>query len=67
MVLLTILVGGEKSQEMQTIDGAGGETLMLSFCWIATDFLAQIKIRSRELGNFDSTKLINSIVRYLAD
>ncbi|KAH7841023.1 hypothetical protein Vadar_024594 [Vaccinium darrowii] len=57
----------KKSMDMQNIDGAGGETLMLSFCWIATDFLARIKIRSRELGNLDSTKPINSLVRYLAD
>ncbi|KAI8569071.1 hypothetical protein RHMOL_Rhmol02G0249700 [Rhododendron molle] len=57
----------KKSVEMHKVDGAGGETLMLSFCWIATDFLARIKIRSREVGNLDPTKPINSLVRYLAD
>lgn len=57
----------KKSLEMHKVDGAGGETLMLSFCWIATDFLARIKIRSREVGNLDPTKPINSLVRYLSD
>ncbi|KAH7839138.1 hypothetical protein Vadar_000215 [Vaccinium darrowii] len=57
----------KKSMDMQNIDGASGETLMLSFCWIATNFLARIKIRSREVGNLDSSKPINFLVRYLAD
>ena len=38
---------------------------LLSFAWIATDYLARIKIRSR--GVVDSAKPIHSLGKYLAD
>lgn len=44
-----------------------GETVMLSFAWIAVDYLAQIKIRRRGSWNLDSSKPIDSLGRYLAD
>ncbi|XP_057511049.1 RNA-dependent RNA polymerase 6-like [Actinidia eriantha] len=56
----------KESLELQEPNGAG-ETMMLSFAWIATDYLARIKIRSRGIGNLQSTKPINSLGRYLAD
>ncbi|KAL6980202.1 RNA-dependent RNA polymerase [Sarracenia purpurea var. burkii] len=57
----------KKSLELQEPDGAG-EIVMLSFSWIAADYLARIKVRRRlEIGNLDSTKPVNSIARYLAD
>ncbi|GFY98652.1 RNA-dependent RNA polymerase 6 [Actinidia rufa] len=56
----------KESLEMQEPNGAG-ETMMLSFAWIATDYLARIKIRSRGFENLQPTKLIDSLERYLAD
>ncbi|GFZ08359.1 RNA-dependent RNA polymerase 6 [Actinidia rufa] len=56
----------KESLEMQEPNGAG-ETMVLSFAWIATDSLARIKIRSRGIANLQSTKPINSLRWYLAD
>ncbi|CAL5358959.1 unnamed protein product [Camellia sinensis] len=56
----------KKSLEIQESNGTD-QMLMLSFCWIAADYLARIKIRCRGIENFDSTKPINSLVKYLAD
>ncbi|KAK3043720.1 hypothetical protein RJ639_001916 [Escallonia herrerae] len=69
----------KKSLELQVPDSAAND-VKLSFAWIATDYLARIKIRRREnrrvrcrvisrRGNrrVDSTKPIDSLARYLAD
>ncbi|KAF3447120.1 hypothetical protein FNV43_RR12300 [Rhamnella rubrinervis] len=56
----------KKSMDMQEPDGAG-DKVMLSFAWLAADYLARIKIRRCGVGNIDSDKPINSLVRYLAD
>ncbi|XAR48954.1 RNA-directed RNA polymerase [Bertholletia excelsa] len=54
------------SMDLQEPDGAG-EMLLLSFSWIAVDYLTRIKIKSLQTGNPDLTKPINSLARYLAD
>ncbi|CAL5431446.1 unnamed protein product [Camellia sinensis] len=56
----------KKSIELHDSDGSG-KMVMLSFSWIAADYLARIKIRRREMGNLDTTKPINSLAKYLAD
>ncbi|KAL3497389.1 hypothetical protein ACH5RR_040121 [Cinchona calisaya] len=56
----------QRSLELQVPDGVG-ETVMLSFAWIAVDYLAQIKIRRRGFLNLDSSKPIDLLGRYLAD
>ncbi|XP_075106416.1 RNA-dependent RNA polymerase 6-like [Nicotiana tabacum] len=55
-----------RSLELQLPD-AISSTVMLSFAWIAADYLARIKIRHRGLQYSDSTKPINSLGRYLVD
>lgn len=55
-----------RSLELQLAD-AVSNTVMLSFAWIAADYLARIKIRHRGLQYSDSTKPINSLGRYLVD
>lgn len=55
----------KKSKEL-VIDDAG-KTVMLSFAWIAADYLARIKIRCRRMENAISGKPIDSLCRYLAD
>nr|GMD42830.1 RNA-dependent RNA polymerase 6 [Ipomoea batatas] len=55
-----------KSQELQHPNGAGG-SVMLSFPWIAADYLAMIKLRCRGMGNADSSKPINALRKYLVD
>ncbi|GER51677.1 RNA-dependent RNA polymerase 6 [Striga asiatica] len=56
-----------KSKEMQMVDD-GGKVVMLSFAWIAADYLARIKIRQRKMENgISSSKAIDSLGRYLAD
>ncbi|KAK4728210.1 hypothetical protein R3W88_021198 [Solanum pinnatisectum] len=42
-------------------------TVMLSFAWIAADYLARIKIRQRGMQHSDSTKRVDSLGRYLVD
>lgn len=56
----------KKSLELQEPDGPEN-VVMLSFPWIAADYLARIKIKSRRMVTFDSTKPINSLARYLLD
>ncbi|KAL3566137.1 hypothetical protein D5086_031552 [Populus alba] len=56
----------KKSLELQDPDGAG-TSVMLSFAWIAADYLARIKIRNKEMGNVDSAKPVNSLAKFLAD
>ncbi|XP_059289899.1 RNA-dependent RNA polymerase 6-like [Lycium ferocissimum] len=55
-----------RSLELKTLD-AVPNTVMLSFAWIAADYLARIKIRHRGMQYSDSTKPINSLGRYLVD
>ncbi|KAF5748191.1 RNA-dependent RNA polymerase 6-like [Tripterygium wilfordii] len=56
----------KKSMEMHDPDD--GETApMLSFAWIAADYLARLKIKRRDMVSVDTTKPINSLVKYLAD
>lgn len=56
----------DKSSENQESKGLGNR-LMLSFPWIAVDYLARIKIRNRGLGNADSTKPVDSLAKYLSE
>ncbi|KAK4490906.1 hypothetical protein RD792_001622 [Penstemon davidsonii] len=56
----------KKSKDLLLLDD-GGKTVMLSFAWIAADYLARIKIRSRKKENDISTKPIDSLGRYLAN
>ncbi|XP_071690797.1 RNA-dependent RNA polymerase 6-like [Rutidosis leptorrhynchoides] len=44
-----------------------GETVHLSFAWIAADYLARIKIKRRGVGDKNSQKPIDSLGKYLAD
>ncbi|KAK4349123.1 hypothetical protein RND71_031878 [Anisodus tanguticus] len=55
-----------RSLELQMSD-AVSSTVMLSFAWIAADYIARIKIRNRGMQYSDSTKAINSLGRYLVD
>ncbi|EEF46969.1 RNA-dependent RNA polymerase 6 [Ricinus communis] len=55
-----------KSMELQEPDAAGCAS-MLSFAWIAADYLARIKIRCRGFDGVDTSKPVNSLVKYLAD
>ncbi|CAK7353670.1 unnamed protein product [Dovyalis caffra] len=56
----------KKSLELQDPDGAGN-SVMLSFAWIAADYIARIKIRHRGMGNVDSAKPVNSLAKYLGE
>lgn len=56
----------KKAMELQEPDRYG-EKVMLSFAWITADYLARIKIRHKGLRNFDSSKPVNSLAKYLAD
>ncbi|PRQ26751.1 putative RNA-directed RNA polymerase [Rosa chinensis] len=56
----------KESLYLQGPDGPG-DVPMLSFAWIATDYLARIKIKRCGVGMIDSRKPINSLRRYLAD
>ncbi|EXB88201.1 RNA-dependent RNA polymerase 6 [Morus notabilis] len=57
----------KKSQDMHDQLEEVKNVVMLSFAWIAADYLARIKIRCRGVGDADSTKPINSLGKYLAD
>ncbi|XVE53622.1 hypothetical protein DITRI_Ditri03aG0017400 [Diplodiscus trichospermus] len=58
----------KKTLELQKSESDGfAGVVMLSFAWIAADYLARIKVRHREIRNVDFAKPINSLVRYLAD
>ncbi|KAG5225284.1 SILENCING DEFECTIVE family protein [Salix suchowensis] len=56
----------KKSLDLQDPHGSG-ISVMLSFAWIAADYLARIKIRHRGTANVDSAKPVNSLAKYLAD
>ncbi|KAF2292442.1 hypothetical protein GH714_022824 [Hevea brasiliensis] len=56
----------KKSMELQEPDAAANAA-MLSFAWIAADYLARIKIRCRGIEGVDTAKPVNSLVKYLAD
>ena len=56
----------DKSPENQNPDDAGNP-VMLSFPWIAVDYLARIKVRHLRSGNANSTKTVGSLVKYLAE
>ena len=56
----------QKSVDLLESDGPR-DVVMLSFAWIAADYLARIKIRSGGSDNVDSAKPINSLKRYLID
>ncbi|KDP38635.1 hypothetical protein JCGZ_03988 [Jatropha curcas] len=56
----------KKSLELQEPDAAGNATI-LSFAWIAADYLARIKIKHRGTEGVDTAKPVNSLVKYLAD
>lgn len=43
------------------------DSVMLSFPWVAADYLARIKIKNGGMAGVQSTKPISSLVRYLAD
>ncbi|KAL5559802.1 hypothetical protein UlMin_036013 [Ulmus minor] len=63
-----IWVEKSRSMQMQQDSDETENVVMLSFAWIAIDYLARIKIRSRRgAGKVDSGKPINSLVNYLAD
>ncbi|XP_021822322.1 RNA-dependent RNA polymerase 6 [Prunus avium] len=57
----------KQSPPLQEPDGPGDVVVMLSFAWIAADYLARIKIKCRGVEHIDSTKPINSLKRYLVD
>ncbi|XAR69376.1 RNA-directed RNA polymerase [Bertholletia excelsa] len=54
------------AMDLQEPDVAG-VAVMLSFSWIAVDYLARIKIKSQGISNPDSTKPVSSLARYLVD
>ncbi|GMJ11104.1 SUPPRESSOR OF GENE SILENCING 2, RNA-dependent RNA polymerase 6, SILENCING DEFECTIVE 1 [Hibiscus trionum] len=56
----------KRTLELQESNSADG-MVMLSFAWIAADYLARIKIRSHGTQNVDFAKPVNSLVRYLAN
>lgn len=41
--------------------------VMLSFPWIAVDYLARIKIRNQGVGSVESTKPVDSLAKFLAE
>lgn len=57
----------DKAPENQEADSLGN--VMLSFPWIAVDYLARTKVRLRNQrsGNFDSTKPVDSLAKYLSE
>lgn len=57
----------KSSKELQVLDDDIGKMVMLSFAWIAADYLARIKIKRRRIKNAISTKPIDSLGSYLAD
>ncbi|KFK40016.1 rna-dependent rna polymerase 6 [Arabis alpina] len=56
----------KKSLELLDPDESSSHAVMLSFGWIAADYLARIKIRSREVGSIDSAKPVDSLAKYLS-
>lgn len=56
----------QKSRDMQESENIEN-MVMLSFAWIAADYLTRIKIRCRGVGDVNSSKPINSLGKYLVD
>nr|APO15852.1 RNA-dependent RNA polymerase 6 [Sesuvium portulacastrum] len=57
-----------RSIELQGPDGEGDGGTILSFAWIAADYLARIKVRHSGKQSWDYTnKPINSLAMYLAE
>ncbi|KAK7283081.1 hypothetical protein RIF29_12346 [Crotalaria pallida] len=56
-----------KSSEDDLELDSSGNMVMLSFPWIAVDYLARTKIRHQEPGKFDSNKQVDSLARYLSE
>ncbi|KAJ0561145.1 putative RNA-directed RNA polymerase [Helianthus annuus] len=56
----------KKSLKLQEPDREG-ETVNLSFAWIAADYLARIKIKRKGAGPGNSHKPIDMLGRYIAD
>lgn len=48
-------------------DNTEEQQLLLSFPWIAADYLARIKIRQTGIAKIDSGKPVSSLARYLAE
>lgn len=59
----------KKSMELQELDKEDDASyiVMLSFPWIAADYLARLKVRRRGMEIINSAKPIDSLARYLAD
>ncbi|MED6203850.1 RNA-dependent RNA polymerase [Stylosanthes scabra] len=59
----------KKSLELQYKSPESQERnmVMLSFPWIAVDYLARTKIRHRNSGNFDSSRPVDSLAKYLSE
>ncbi|KAI9119508.1 hypothetical protein K1719_009384 [Acacia pycnantha] len=57
----------KKSLDLQDKSVDHGNKVMLSFPWIAVDYLARIKIRNQGVGSVDSTKPVDSLAKYLAE
>ncbi|XP_054822404.1 RNA-dependent RNA polymerase 6 [Prosopis cineraria] len=57
----------KKSRDLQDKSVDHGNNVMLSFPWIAVDYLACIKIRNRGVVSVDSTKPVDSLAKYLAE
>lgn len=57
----------KKSLDLQDKSSDHGNKVMLSFPWIAVDYLAHIKIRNQGVGSVDSTKPVDSLAKYLAE
>lgn len=55
-----------KSSDNQSADSLGN-MVMLSFPWIAVDYLACTKTRHRRVKDFDSTKQVDSLAKYLSE
>ncbi|KAF4404318.1 hypothetical protein G4B88_014774 [Cannabis sativa] len=56
----------KKTLDMLELDSAEN-TMLLSFPWIAVDYLTCIKIKKCGVENVDTTKPISSLAKYLAD
>ncbi|KAI4380961.1 hypothetical protein MLD38_007086 [Melastoma candidum] len=60
----------KKSADMLELDSGGNRTVMLSFAWIAADFIARVKIKKQGREHVDGgagTKPINMLRSYVAD
>ncbi|XP_043719158.1 RNA-dependent RNA polymerase 6-like [Telopea speciosissima] len=57
-----------KAQELKDPEVNGNTPALLSFAWIAADYLARIKIKSQKDNiDVDTSKPINALLSYIAD